>query len=40
MLTVVRARIDEKTRQEAARRGEQVTVGDIDDLVADLHAED
>ena len=85
MSTVVRARIDEKTKQEAAavldaigltvsdafrlmmvriaaekrlpfdplvpnpetvaameeaRRGELVTVGDVDDLMADLHADD
>ncbi len=25
---------------EAARRGELITVGDVDDLMADLHADD
>jgi hypothetical protein len=37
---VVRARIDEATKTEAARRGELVTVGSLDDLFQELNAGD
>ena len=40
MTVAIRARIDEKTRDEAARRNELVSVGGVDALMADLNADD
>ncbi len=45
MTVAIRARIDEKTRDEAAvveaaRRNELVSAGSVDALMADLNADD